>query len=153
MQRFKNILLLFDNKTDSKAALAQAIDLSKRNEAHLTVVDVAEHLAHEAELWLSPEVLARLRLHDLEIRERALEQVVELIQQEGIRVTTKVLIGVPFLQIIREVLRHQYDLVIMTADGSDGLKEQLFGSTSLHLMRKCPCPVWVVKPDQPGLYN
>ena len=23
----------------------------------------------------------------------------------------------------------------------------LFGSTDLHLLRKCPCPVWVVKPS------
>jgi nucleotide-binding universal stress UspA family protein len=29
-----------------------------------------------------------------------------------------------------------------------GLKGRLFGSTSLHLIRKCPCPVWVMKPTR-----
>lgn len=38
-----------------------------------------------------------------------------------------------------------YDLVIMTAEGKSGVKEWLFGATSMRLMRKCPCPVWVVK--------
>ena len=52
------------------------------------------------------------------------------------------------MEIIREVLREKHDLVIMTAEGDEGLKTRLFGSTSLHLMRKCPCPVWVMKPTQ-----
>ncbi len=45
-------------------------------------------------------------------------------------------------------MRGSYDLVIVTGEGQDGVKKWLFGSTSLHLMRKCPCPVWVVKPMQ-----
>lgn len=28
------------------------------------------------------------------------------------------------------------------------VKETLFGNTTMHLMRKCPCPVWVIKPGQ-----
>lgn len=32
-------------------------------------------------------------------------------------------------------------------------KERLFGSTSLHLMRKCPCPVWVMKPSRSPRYS
>jgi nucleotide-binding universal stress UspA family protein len=37
---------------------------------------------------------------------------------------------------------------MMSAGGNVGLKAKFFGSTALHLMRKCPCPVWVVKPVQ-----
>ena len=66
----------------------------------------------------------------------------------GVRAGARVLSGKPFLEIIREVLREKHDLVIMTAEGDEGLKTRLFGSTSLHLMRKCPCPVWVMKPTQ-----
>jgi nucleotide-binding universal stress UspA family protein len=33
------------------------------------------------------------------------------------------------------------------------LKERVFGSTALHLVRKCPCPVWVVRPSQPERYT
>ena len=28
----------------------------------------------------------------------------------------------------------------------------MFGSTAMHLMRKCPCPVWVMKPGQSQRY-
>jgi nucleotide-binding universal stress UspA family protein len=57
--------------------------------------------------------------------------------------------GVPFLEIIREVLRGDHDLVMTTAKGRTSLRERFFGSTTMHLMRKCPCPVWVVKRAQP----
>jgi nucleotide-binding universal stress UspA family protein len=149
MQRFKDILLVIDHRTESKASFEQAADLCKRNQADLTVVDIVEDLSREAELWLTSDVLSSLRSHELEVRENHLKHLVEPIQQEGIRVRTRVLPGTPFLTIIREVLRYNHDLVIMTADGEGGLKDRLFGSTSMHLMRKCPCPVWVVKPGQP----
>lgn len=153
MQRFKNILLVIGHKTEDTTTLEQALDLCKRNQARLTVVDIAENLSREAELWLTPEVLSELRSHELEVRQNHLKHFVEPIRQAGIQVKTNVLAGTPFLLIIQEVLRYNHDLVIMTADGSGGLKVRLFGSTSMHLMRKCPCPVWVVKPGHSGRYQ
>jgi len=153
MQRFKNILLVIDKRTESKATLEQAVDLCKINEARLTVIDIVEDLSREVELWLTPDVISSLRSHELEVRQNRLKQLAEPIRQEGVQVRTQALPGTPFLTAIREVLRYGHDLVIMTADGEGGLKERLFGSTSMHLMRKCPCPVWVVKSDQPRPYR
>ncbi|MCI5194395.1 MAG: universal stress protein [Candidatus Electrothrix sp. AU1_5] len=152
MKRFKNILLVFNESTQNKATLEQAKDLCKRNHARLTVVNVVEDVLRAGDQGSTPEVLSSLRSHDLEIRKQDLEQLVEPVRQEGIQVATKVITGTPFLQIIREVLRFKHDLVIMTAEGNGGLRERVFCSTSMHLMRKSPCPVWVVKPDHPGHY-
>lgn len=38
---------------------------------------------------------------------------------------------------------------MIAAEDRRGLKNVLFGTTTMHLMRKCPCSVWVMKPDQP----
>ena len=81
-----------------------------------------------------------------------LEQVVESLRQFEIQVSSKVLYGTPFIEIIREVLLNGHDLVMITAEGRSGLKEKLFGRTTMHLMRKCPCPVWVVKRAQTRPY-
>ena len=54
-----------------------------------------------------------------------------------IEIQTKVLIGVPFLEIIREVLRNGHDLVIKIPETRDWL-DRLFGSDDMHLLRKCP---------------
>lgn len=152
MKRFKNILLVFNESTQNKATIEQAKDLCKRNQARLTVVNVVEDVLRAGDQGPTPEVLSSLHSHDLEIRKQDLEQLVEPVRQEGIQVATKVITGTPFLQIIREVLRFKHDLVIMTADGNGGLRERVFCSTSMHLMRKSPCPVWVVKPDHSGHY-
>jgi len=66
-------------------------------------------------------------------------------RRQGVDANPRVVVGTPFLEVIRQVLRDKHDLVILAAEGRGGIKERLFGSTSMHLMRKCPCPVWVVK--------
>lgn len=149
MKRFKNILLIFDEGVRGEAALARAATLAKENRAQLTVVEVIGEMPPDARRLIS--VWRPLLLEDpqeLVVRERQeqLAQCVESVRQQGIEGDTKVLAGDPFLEVTREVLRHGHDLVIMTAEGKCGVKEWLFGATSMHLMRKCPCPVWVVKP-------
>ncbi len=39
------------------------------------------------------------------------------------------------------------DLVIKCADPSTSLRDVFLGSTDMHLLRKCPCPVWIIKPS------
>jgi len=89
----------------------------------------------------------------LQEEKRSLERFVSELVEAGIRVKSKILNGVPFINIIQEVLRNEHDLVMTTADGSGAGKAPLFGSTSMHLMRKCPCPVWVIKPGQPRQFS
>ena len=96
---------------------------------------------------LPPAVLVRERVVDEE--SRRLERWVDVVRQSSLQADGKILYGTSFLQIIREVLRNGHDLVMTTAQGGSNLKERFFGSTTMHLMRKCPCPVWVVKASQP----
>ena len=105
----------------------------------------------------SPEIADwRARAPAMLIQERVereesqcLERWSDSFRQSGLQVDSKILHGIPFLEIIREVLRHGHDLVMTTAQGRTNLRERFFGSTVMHLMRKCPCPVWVVKASQP----
>ncbi|MEA3467266.1 MAG: universal stress protein, partial [Thermodesulfobacteriota bacterium] len=48
---------------------------------------------------------------------------------------------------------NNHDLVIKTARGMSGRIGVLFGSTAMHLLRKCPCPVWLIKPGQGQYYD
>jgi len=145
VKRFKNILLIHPC---DQATLARASTLAQSNRARLTVLKVARELGEPGPVTVpgSPA----LDLQDLVSKEyrSQLEEFVAPLEQEGLGVSTKVLVGIPFLEIIREVMSHGRDLVIMTAEEKGGLKHRLFGSTSLHLMRKCPCPVLVIKPTR-----
>jgi len=63
----------------------------------------------------------------------------------GIDLTIRVLLSGGFVDIIQHVLNDKHDLVIKAAESWVGMNTISFGSNDLHLMRKCPCPVWIVK--------
>jgi nucleotide-binding universal stress UspA family protein len=148
MRRFKNILLHTDGQAGSRFALERAVELANRNQGRLTVVNVLEDLPRELlRLGAVTPVGDLQSAARQEVRER-LEAFVAPFQKEGPPVEIKVLCGKPFIKIIRAVLHRRHDLVMMAAEGGSGLREKLFGSASLHLMRKCPCPVWVLRPSR-----
>ncbi|NNE00476.1 MAG: universal stress protein [Pirellulaceae bacterium] len=145
MKRFKNILLVYPC---DQATLDRATSLAQNNHARLKFIRVERELTGTSLITAAGS--PAIELQDLVIKEyqSQLKDVVAPVKKEGVRVSTKVVIGTPFLEIIREVIVEKHDLMIMTAEGHGGLKERLFGSTSLHLMRKCPCPLWVMKPTK-----
>jgi nucleotide-binding universal stress UspA family protein len=77
-----------------------------------------------------------------------IEGLVRPVRRKGIPVTVKTSVGKPFIEVIREVIHGRYDLVMIPARRSTNLRRMLFGGTEMHLIRKCPCPVWVIKPKQ-----
>ena len=55
------------------------------------------------------------------------------------------LVGKPFIKVICYVIQSKCDLVVKGVEEDRGLRSMLFGSTNMHLVRKCPCPVWIIK--------
>ncbi len=148
MKRFRNILLYASSKTDNSTALKYASSLAEKNEANLTIVDVIQEESYYASIV--PESIKDINMHDIlhDERHEALERIVYPYKDKGINSNVKVLSGTPFIEIIREVVRKEHDLLITTPQGSGRLSETLFGTTTMHLMRKCPCPVWAIKPSK-----
>lgn len=116
-------------------------------------LDVVTELPRTVSALILSESPEELQQHIIEKRSQELEQLITPLRQKEIQVEVKVLSGTPFLEIIQEVLRNGYDLVMIIAEGRGGLKERLFGRTTIHLLRKCPCPVWVMKRNQPSSYR
>jgi nucleotide-binding universal stress UspA family protein len=59
---------------------------------------------------------------------------------------TQVLIGTPFIEVIRIVQRDGHDLLMKAAGMGEGTGAAGLVSTDMHLLRKCPCPVWIDHP-------
>jgi nucleotide-binding universal stress UspA family protein len=149
MQRFKKIVFYQRNAADHPA-LDRAALLAKRSQARLTVVEVFEDLPRDLGMANHGTPPTDPVTSLTKERQERLQQLVASLMEDGSQIKTTLLVGTPFLEITREVLREGHDLVIMTGEGPLGLKQVLFGSTSMHLMRKCPCPVWVMKPGPHG---
>ncbi len=119
----------------------------------MTVCAVVKEMRRAVRLLTASRLSAGFQEQIVEKRRSQLADIAALLQESGIQAKARVLCGTPFLEIIRQVLSARHDLVIIGADGSDGLRQALFGSTTMHLMRKCPCPVWVLKPTQTGRFQ
>ncbi len=143
MQRFAKILFINDPPDKSKPALKRALQLARTNEAELTIINVIEEF---------PRSMNKLEKTFRQLQKEELESLLEELSSEGINIKIRELIGTPFLQIIKRVMYGSHDLLIKPAEGRGGLSSMLFGSTDLHLLRKCPCPVWIIKPSKRKKY-
>lgn len=76
-----------------------------------------------------------------EEKHKELEQLLLQKNAEGLEISLQVLTGTLFVEIIRYVQSQGHDLVVKTASGRTDALAELFGSTDLHLLRRCPCPV------------
>ena len=152
MKRFKNILFLADRDKGLSASLDRAVETAKTNGARLTVMDVT------AEIGLADYIQRTYSIDlNVQLREQRMQFLETLTQQytdKGVPVYTTVASGIPFIEVVRAVQRNAHDLVIKVAEHDSGLVSSLFGSTDMHLMRKCPCPVWIDRAgDEPGYHR
>jgi len=83
----------------------------------------------------------------VESAQDALAQLVRGAQAKGISAQAEVDLGKGWIEIIRHVLAHRHDLVIVGTRNLHGIERLLLGGTSRRLMRNCPSAVWVVRPN------
>jgi nucleotide-binding universal stress UspA family protein len=144
MHPFQNILAYAAPHDEAMLAVDQAAALARANQASLTVVRVLEDGVTWGRWRYSddhPEELgALLEKAHREMLEGHLAKLLE----EGLDVRVEILWGTPWLELVRAVMRDDHDLVVKAAAGAARGSGLFFGSTALHLIRKCPCPVWVV---------
>lgn len=152
MKRFKNILYVSEGSVDQTSTLTRAVTLAENNQAELTVIDVIPRFS-EGKGGMTDRMPDFIELQATMANEhrQSLESFIEPHRQR-LKIKCEVLIGTSFLEIIRAVLRQGYDLVIKPAEKPDFLG-RLFRSNDMHLLRKCPCPVWLMKPQEKPNYS
>lgn len=147
MKDIRNIVCVVrESDRRAPALLAHTRALSASLQARLTLLDVLPELGRELHLLPhapSTDAIAERRQHARR------EAIAELAASEGIAdCTITVCEGTFFLEVIRNVLREQQDLLITTA-GEGGALARFFSNDDLRLLRKCPCPIWLLRPDRP----
>lgn len=150
MSLFKNILYVSEASSDETPTMARAVSLAENNQADLTVVSVVPTLP--AGKGTSADGPASSDLQSAMVEKR-LAELHALIQpySDTRRIKTQVLVGQMYLEVIRAVLRNDYDLVIKPAGNPDFI-ERLFETCDMQLLRMCPCPVWLTGPNEKANY-
>lgn len=146
MRRFKNILFVTSPVAHDSDSFKRAALLARKNGAALKVVKTIRHLPDyltQAFERISIEEAEELLFQE---EKESLEKWVNECKEFYIDIELEILVGEPFIEVIRHVIKHEHDLVMKTAEGPIGYLEKLLGSTDMHLIRKCPTPVWMIKP-------
>lgn len=148
MKRFTNILAVVDTNRISISALKQAASIAKKNGATLTVASVLEELP--GELWMSVLAVSAEEIQDIAKAEELdrLKDYLAAFDGNGMPLEKRVLVGRAPAEIIRQVLGGNHDLLVKDAEITDGLLDVFLGSTDMHLLRKCPCPVLISWPGR-----
>lgn len=159
---FHKILVPIDFSEVSLVALSQAVTLGAEFGASISVLHVIPRVESPAGTAAGPDAFlagwtpaaspdtatstemeqrieagVAQQLHDLTAHYRT----------EGHAVDYRVLWGTAFREVIHLVLEEGYDLVVVGSRGRSVFSRMLVGSTAAKLVRKCPCPVWVAKPQ------
>lgn len=133
MYRFKNILYVFNIENNNKVGLDRACKTAIINDAKLSIIVTANGgnhfiIKHKDDIKTQ---IATLISGDLKNKELDI-----CFSNEK-----------PWVAIIKKVMIDKHDLVIIEPDISSKIKNFFYGATTLSLLRKCPCAVWVVKPE------
>jgi universal stress protein E len=141
MQRFAHILVVASDDDTTRDLLRSAVELAHRNGATITLFDVLESTR-------SRSLNLGGRIVDLgaEMQSERLEQLGALAEEVNVPVRVDAALGTAYIEIIRRVVAHGHDLVMVAPDAVQ-IRAGLAGaSTTMHLLRKCPVPVWVGRP-------
>lgn len=164
MERFQKILVGVDLCTETgsicselspstQSAIDKALWLAEHTSASVTFMaslmpclDLNTDARHLAEMQRYQDMLDAL----YERAQQRMEVLVDHARQGGVEATQLQVTGTPWLEIVRESARGNYDLVLVGSHRQHAIGRVLLGNTGRRLIRKCPCPVWVTSPVEAG---
>jgi nucleotide-binding universal stress UspA family protein len=150
MDIFKNILVSIDLKAETEdEKIQRAFDMARQDKStSLTFVYIVLEVVADPEVSIfSSEKQEKILVSD---GQQSLETLVASYRDKNpidneiiclVQVAPKPSVGV-----IQQVLRGDHDL-LMVSTRDKSIAETLLGSTTLEIMRRCPCPIWAVKPE------
>jgi nucleotide-binding universal stress UspA family protein len=154
---FKKILVAVDGSDHSKRALDHALELAKRFDGKVTLINVYSTVVPISPAMdtlstpptipphASPEVAAKLTEEAKQKGERILEEAERVAKERGILADKVLREGDAVREIVDVAQDGKFDLVVVGHKGLSRLRELFMGAVSEGVSHKAPCPVLIVK--------
>ena len=144
MALIHRILVPTDFSDGARHALDYAVEQARAFAASLVLAH-----AHTPPMIYAPEGVMLTPLWDEpELRAQLADSLAKLaaeVRERGIaEVSTQLLDGTPWQEIVRAAAEDKCDLIVMGTHGRGGLKHLFLGSVAERVVRKAPCPVLTV---------
>ncbi len=148
MTKKESILVVVDPTTDEQPAVEHGMALARQFGWRVELFICAYSAPLVGSQLLNAEKLERAKLGYLEKQRKRLDEIARPYVAEGIDVGTGAAWDHPLYEgIIRQTLHADPRLVIKDTHYHSKLTRTLFTNTDWHLIRSCPAPLWLVKPD------
>lgn len=149
MAQYQNMLVVIDPQQDNQPALRRAVYLQQRIGGRITAFLPIYEFSYEMTTLLSPDERDAMHKGMISQRTSWIRELAHRYSESGVPIEIKVVWhNRSFEAIIQQVLAGGHDLLLKMAHQYDKLQSLIFTPTDWHLLRKCPCPVWMVK-EQP----
>jgi nucleotide-binding universal stress UspA family protein len=137
--RIQKILCPADFSEPGKYAFNYACAVARRHGASLEILHVAEASAY------AEDTLPRGQISYEESLRKQLER---WAQEAGCPAETRLLSGIPYIEIVKRAREIQADMIVISTHGRTGMKHLLIGSVAERVVRTASCPVLTVRhPD------
>lgn len=143
MKRFASLLCVVDPELHSDDAVRQAIKIADNHQARISFVSFIENSRSLRSIFRSKDEYDKAVSELIKARKHELENWISGFSP-NVETVVEIESGIGFIQIIKRVHKYKHDLVIKQADNHNWL-DRIFTSEDMHLIRKCPCPVLMLK--------
>ncbi|SUB82395.1 Universal stress protein E [Pragia fontium] len=149
MAHYQNILVALEPEKEDQAALRRAVYLVRRNGGKIKAFLPIFDFSYEVTSLLSQDERMAMRQSAIDQRVAWIRHLSHHYLESGVNIEIKVVWHKRYHEaVIDEVASFNHDLLLKAAHQQDRLEAVIFTPVDWHLLRKCPCPVWMVK-DQP----
>lgn len=145
MKGVKKILCVIDPTADDHPAMMRAAWLAQKTAASLELF-ICIYDEYDASMFFDKEMPPNIRAQIVERCEEKLNSLSSSLQNDGVKVTTKVNWDRPLHEgIVREAINSKADIVFKDTHHHSILKRVILTNTDWNLIRTCPTPLWLVK--------
>lgn len=149
MDKYRNILVVVNPEEERQVALERAVKVAAlEQDAKLTLLLPIYDFSYEMTSMLSSDERKEMQEGVIGQRREWLDTIVEPYRKHRPVDVKVVWHSRPFECILQEVLTHEYDLVVKGTHHHSFLQTFIFTPTDWHLLRKCPCPILLVKESE-----
>ncbi|RDE24526.1 hypothetical protein DV711_02765 [Motiliproteus coralliicola] len=149
MRAIEKILLLLDQQPPASELLDKVVHMARKFGARVELFECCySRPLVSSHLFSSDEGIEKAKHGYLRGEERRLQLVADQLVERGVDATTDVCWEMDIEQgVLTKVERYQPDLVVKNCRFHHRLAEYLFGSLDWQLIRHCPAPLMLIRPQ------
>lgn len=145
MQKIAKILVATDFSEKADSAILRAMDIAKKNQATLTLINIAKK--DSADKWIGKllPVAKKIIISPKEYATQMVNKKIKKYAKKSIKMNGVVLTGHPAEKILQYAKKQKIDLIVMGARGEYSIHDWFVGTTTEAVVKNTKIPTLIVK--------